>query len=255
MQKLLDIMAALRDPRRGCPWDREQTFASIAPYTIEEAYEVADAIDRDDMAALREELGDLLLQVVFHARMAEEEGAFRFDDVVESIADKLIRRHPHVFGDERIASAAEQRAAWETLKAREQDRDATGSKRVLGGVARALPSLARAAKLGRRAASVGFDWPDVAGVMDKVREEIGEFEEALRSDRCRVPEEIGDLLFTVANLARHVDVDPEESLRLANRKFEQRFDRLEQIVRESGRAWADFSAAELDAGWNRAKAG
>jgi MazG family protein len=253
MQKLLDIMTALRDPVRGCPWDREQTFASIAPYTIEEAYEVADAIDREDLPALREELGDLLLQVVFHARMAEEGGAFRFDDVVDAIADKLVRRHPHVFGDERIASAAEQRDAWETLKAREQDRHAAGTRRVLGGVARSLPALSRAAKLGRRAAAVGFDWTDMAGVFDKVREELAEAEEAARSDRGRLAEEIGDLLFTVANLARHAGLDPEETLRLANLKFERRFDQLEQEVRRSGREWRDFSAAELDERWSRVK--
>lgn len=253
MQKLLDIMAALRDPVQGCPWDREQTFATIAPYTIEEAYEVADAIDRQDMAALREELGDLLLQVVFHARMAEEGGSFGFDDVVHAIADKLVRRHPHVFGDEHVASAAEQRDAWEALKAREQGRDAGGAQRVLGGVARALPALSRAAKLGRRAAGVGFDWPDMAGVLDKVREETVEVEEAARNDRARLAEEIGDLLFAVANLARHADVDPEEALRLANRKFEARFDAVEGRVRQSGRSWRDFSALELDEIWTQVK--
>jgi MazG family protein len=253
MQKLLDIMAALRDPVRGCPWDREQSFATIAPYTIEESYEVADAIDRQDMAALREELGDLLLQVVFHARMAEEGGAFAFDDVVDAIADKLVRRHPHVFGDEHVASAAEQRDAWEALKAREQGRDARGAQRVLGGVAQALPALSRAAKLGRRAAGVGFDWPDIAGVLDKVREETVEVEEAARNDRARLAEEIGDLLFAVANLARHADVDPEEALRLANRKFETRFDAVEGRVRQSGRGWRDFSPRELDEIWVQVK--
>jgi MazG family protein len=253
MQKLLDIMAALRDPVRGCPWDREQSFATIAPYTIEEAYEVADAIDRQDMAALREELGDLLLQVVFHARMAEEGGAFGFDDVVNAIADKLVRRHPHVFGDEHVASAAEQRDAWEALKAREQGRDAGGAQRVLGGVAQALPALSRAAKLGRRAAGVGFDWPDMAGVLEKVREETLEVEEAARNDRARLAEEIGDLLFAVANLARHADVDPEEALRLANRKFEARFDAVEGRVRESRRGWRDFGPRELEEIWAQVK--
>lgn len=253
MQKLLDIMAALRDPVRGCPWDREQSFATIAPYTIEEAYEVADAIDRQDMTALREELGDLLLQVVFHARMAEEGGAFGFGDVVDAIADKLVRRHPHVFGDEHVASAAEQRDAWESLKAREQGRDAGGAQRILGGVAQALPALSRAAKLGRRAAGVGFDWPDMAGVLAKVREETAEVQEAARNDRGRLAEEIGDLLFAVANLARHADVDPEEALRLANRKFEARFDAVEGRVRQSGRGWRDFGARELDEIWRQVK--
>jgi MazG family protein len=253
IQKLLDIMAALRDPQTGCPWDVEQDFRSIAPYTIEEAYEVADAIDRQDLQVLREELGDLLLQVVFHARMAEEIGEFHFGDVVDSIATKLVRRHPHVFGDERIDSAAAQRVAWEASKAEERRGAAGGTDSVLAGVALSLPSLARAAKLGRRAASVGFDWPDRAGVAAKVREELGELESAGTADPRRVEEEIGDLLFTVANLARHANVDPEEALRHANRKFERRFRHVEKQVRESGRDWTTFSAAELDALWNGAK--
>ncbi len=251
MRKLIDIMTALRHPVTGCPWDREQDFGSIAPYTIEEAYEVADAIDRKDSKALREELGDLLLQVVFHSRMAEERGEFRFDDVVASITDKLIRRHPHVFGDEQIASAAEQRVAWETLKAEEEGRSG-GRSPVLAGVALALPALARAAKLGRRAGSVGFDWPDLAGVIGKVREELAEIEAAGgRPDA--LAEEIGDLLFAVANLARHADFDPEEALRKANRKFERRFAEVEDAVRRSGHPWADFTAGELDVLWERAK--
>ena len=255
IQKLLDIMAALRDPLKGCPWDREQDFRSIAAYTIEEAYEVADAIDRQDLPALRDELGDLLLQVVFHARMAQELGEFQFDDVVDAIADKLVRRHPHVFGDDQIASAAEQRVAWEALKAREQERVAGGRERVLGGVGMALPALARAAKLGRRAASVGFDWPDMAGVTAKIREEIDEVQAAISGPPEDLDEEIGDLLFSVANLARHAHVDPEEALRRANRKFERRFQHVEDLVRRSGREWSDFSAGELDAFWSEAKRG
>jgi MazG family protein len=253
IQKLLDTMVALRDPVKGCPWDRAQNFRSIAAYTIEEAYEVADAIDRQDMGALREELGDLLLQVVFHARMAQELSQFQFDDVVDAIVDKLIRRHPHVFGHEHIASAAAQRVAWEALKAREESRHGGGSERILGGIGMALPALARAAKLGRRAAGVGFDWPDTAGVLEKIREEIGEVEAAIGAQPENLAEEIGDLLLAVANLARHTDVDPEEALRRANRKFEERFQRLEDRVRDSGRAWANFTAAELDALWNEAK--
>jgi len=246
--KLLEIMAALRDPRTGCPWDIEQDFASIAPYTIEEAYEVADAIDRGDLDALREELGDLLLQVVFHARMAEEQGRFRFDDVAAAIGDKLVRRHPHVFGAERIGSAGEQRVAWEATKARER-----GPAGVLDGVALALPALARAAKLGRRAGAVGFDWEDEAGVVAKVREELAEFESAAPGDAAARAEEIGDLLFSVANLARKADVDPEEALRRANLKFEGRFRTVERLVAGSGRPWEAHSPAELDAYWRQAK--
>jgi nucleoside triphosphate diphosphatase len=253
IQKLLDIMAALREPVTGCPWDREQDFRSIIAYTIEEAYEVADAVDRKDIRALRDELGDLLLQVVFHARMAQELGEFGFDDVVEAISDKLIRRHPHVFGDEKIDSAAAQQVAWEKLKAREQGRDAGGNKRILGGVALSLPALARAAKLGRRAAGVGFDWPDLAGVMAKVHEETAEVEAAISGNPARLAEEIGDLLLAVANLARHANVDPEDALRQANRKFERRFDQIEQRVRDSGREWAGFSPEELDRLWNAVK--
>lgn len=254
IQKLLDVMAALRDPVGGCPWDQEQDFASIAPYTIEEAYEVADAIERGDPADLCEELGDLLLQVVFHARMAEEAGQFAFGDVVTAITDKLVRRHPHVFGSTRIASASEQRTAWETQKATEQDREPGGAGRVLAGVAHALPALARAAKLGRRAARVGFDWTDFTGVLAKVREEVAEVEAAEHAGALALREEIGDLLFSVANLARRVDLDPEEALRLANAKFERRFDAVEDRVRASGRDWSGFDAAELDAFWCEVKA-
>jgi MazG family protein len=248
IEKLREVMAALREPGTGCPWDVEQDFRSIAPYTIEEAYEVADAIARNDIAGLRDELGDLLLQVVFHARMAEEQGAFAFDDVAEAIAAKLVRRHPHVFADERVGSAAAQSIAWEAQKARER-----GSAGVLDGVARALPALSRAAKLGRRASGVGFDWLDIGGVADKVREELAEFEAVPPGDVARREEEIGDLLFSIANLARHAGVDPEAALRAANDKFERRFRAVEGAVAGSGRAWDAFSAADLDGLWREAK--
>jgi MazG family protein len=252
--KLLDIMATLRDPQRGCPWDLEQDFGTIVPYTIEEAYEVADAIERGDLPALKDELGDLLLQVVFHARLAEESGAFSFADVAAGICDKLIRRHPHVFGDAIVDSAAAQRTAWEEHKAKEQNRMPGGGARALAGVSHALPALARAAKLGRRAAVVGFDWQNSDGVIDKLREELMELQAARTSGRLEsVREELGDALFALANVARHLDVDPEEALRLANRKFEQRFEAVEDRVRDDGRAWRDFSSAELDDIWQIVK--
>lgn len=255
IKDLLDIMATLRDPLAGCPWDREQTFASIAPYTIEEAYEVADAVDRQNLPALKDELGDLLLQVVFHARMAEEQGAFNFGDVVTAIVEKLWRRHPHVFADAEITSAAGQRHAWEQLKARERDRAGDGAAGLLDGVAAALPALVRAEKLGRRAAGVGFDWPDATALMAKVHEELAELDAADDANQAAVSEEIGDLLFTVVNLARHRQVDAEAALRRANRKFERRFHHVEQSVRRSGRDWSALSAAELDQFWNEAKRG
>lgn len=254
ISKLIEIMAALRDPSRGCPWDLEQDFHSIVPYTIEEAYEVAEAIDRGDLAALCDELGDLLLQVVFHAQMAAEQQAFAFPDVVHAISNKLVRRHPHVFGAPAVASAAEQRDAWELHKAREQGQEPGGAAPVLAGVSEALPALARAAKLGRRARTVGFDWPDIGGVVDKVREELDELAVARQGqDASAVTEEVGDLLFAVANLARHLDVDPEEALRKANRKFERRFTALENGIRAGGRNWQELDAGELDALWREVK--
>ncbi len=250
--RLIEIMARLRDPERGCPWDREQTFATIAPYTIEEAYEVADAIERGAIDALAGELGDLLLQVVFHARIAEEAGAFTFDDVVERICDKLVRRHPHVFGEERIASAAAQTQAWEALKREERRAKAHG---VLGDVPVGLPALTRAAKLGRRAAAVGFDWPDAAGVRAKVDEELGELDEALAAaDADAAAAEVGDVLFALANLCRHHGLDPEACLRGANRKFERRFAHVEAAVEAAGGDWAAFDADALDRLWREAKA-
>lgn len=253
MVRLIEIMARLRDPASGCPWDREQTWASIAPHTIEEAYELADAIARGEPAQVRDELGDLLFQVVFQARIAEEQGLFGFDDVAATIGDKLERRHPHVFGDANIGSVAEQSAAWEAHKAEER-RAAGHPAGVLDGVALGLPALTRAAKLGRRAARVGFDWPEVAGVLDKLREEIDELQGAIaaRNDR-QVHEELGDLLFSIAQAARHLEVDPEAALRDAGAKFERRFRHMEAALAERGLGPSDVDAVQLEAAWARAK--
>jgi MazG family protein len=254
IQKLLDVMARLRSPDGGCPWDREQTFASIAPYTIEEAYEVADAIDRADLAALKDELGDLLFQVVFHSALAEEQGAFAFGDVVAAITGKLQRRHPHVFaGQAGIGSAADQRSAWEEHKAAE--RAAGGDSSALAGIGLALPALARAAKLGARAARVGFDWETPAGVREKLAEELDELAEAeAAGDADAIADELGDVLFTAANLARRLNVAPEEALRRANAKFERRFRAVEAHVRASGRELTALDPGALDAAWNAVKA-
>lgn len=249
--RLIEIMRRLRDPETGCPWDIEQTFATIAPYTIEEAFEVADAIERDAMDELPSELGDLLLQVVYHSRMAEEAGLFDFGTVTNLISDKMIARHPHVFGDEsRDKSAAQQVQDWEKIKAAER-----GPARVLDGVALGLPALTRAVKLQKRAARVGFDWPTAAEVLDKLVEETHELVEA-RDDLGpdEVTEEFGDLLFVMANLARHMNVDPEAALRAANAKFTRRFARIEDYLAETGRTPADSDLAEMDALWDRAKA-
>ena len=251
IDRLLLIMARLRDPEHGCPWDREQDFRTIAPYTIEEAYEVADAIERADMGSLRDELGDLLLQVVFHARMAEEAGHFGFDDVAEAICDKMVRRHPHVFGDAEIASVAAQNEAWEAHKAAE--REATGNARsVVDGVALALPALLRAAKISGRAARIGFDWPDARAVIPKIAEEIAEVEAELDAGAApaALEEEIGDLLFAVANLARKLDVEPETALRRATAKFERRFRQVEALAAERA-IGRDLDA--LEALWQEVK--
>jgi nucleoside triphosphate diphosphatase len=250
IDRLLLIMARLRDPERGCPWDREQDFASIAPYTIEEAYEVADAIERADMASLKDELGDLLLQVVFHARMAEEAGHFAFDDIAAAIADKMVRRHPHVFGDAQIATVAAQNEAWEAHKAAERRQNgAAGS--VLDGVALALPALSRAAKISRRAARIGFDWPDARAVIAKIAEEIAEVEAEIDgNDRLRLEDEVGDLLFAAANLARKLEVEPETALRHATAKFERRFRCVEALAAERG-IGSDLDA--LEALWQEIK--
>ncbi len=253
IDRLLEVMRRLRDPEGGCPWDLEQTFETIAPYTLEEAYEVADAIARGDREALREELGDLLLQVVYHARMAAERGWFDFDDVARTVADKMIRRHPHVFGDARVDSAEAQVRAWEEHKARE--RAATGRESVLDGLPLALPALVRALKLQQRAARVGFDWPDAREVLDKIEEEIRELRaELARGDRDRLEDEIGDLLFSVANLARKLDLDPEGALRRANAKFERRFRTLERLARARGLDLHALDLAGLERLWQEAKA-
>jgi len=254
LARLLEIMARLRDRERGCPWDLEQTFATIAPYTIEEAYEVADAIERDDLEELKDELGDLLFQVVFHARMAEEAGAFAFEDVARAICDKMLRRHPHVFGDQRVAGSAQQSKRWEETK-REERGTADPSAGVLDDVPVGLPALTRAVKLGKRAATVGFDWPDVAGVRAKVDEELGELDAAAASgDRDEIAAEMGDLLFSVANWCRHLTLDPETCLRSANERFTRRFRGVESDVAASGRPWSSHDAAALDELWRRAKA-
>ena len=255
IEKLLEVMVELRDPNTGCPWDIDQDFRSIAPYTIEEAYEVADAIDRNDIADLRDELGDLLLQVVFHAQMAKEIGAFDFDAVVEAITAKMIRRHPHVFGNETVRDADAQRSAWEHHKKRERNAAGKYDSGALAGVSLALPALVRAEKLSKRAAATGFDWPDIDGVRAKIDEELGEIEAARNSGSGpKVAEEIGDLLFTVVNLARHLRVDPEDALRGANQKFARRFQAAEQRVKAQGRSWDALTPAELDAEWQAVKA-
>jgi MazG family protein len=255
LDRLLAVMARLRDPNRGCPWDREQDFSTIAPYTIEEAYEVADAIARDDPDALKDELGDLLFQVVFHTRLAEEAGMFSFEDVAAAIAHKMERRHPHVFGAAEIASVAAQSQAWEEHKAaerRDRARAAGTADSVLDGVALALPALLRAVKVQRRAARIGFDWPEVHPVFDKIAEEITELrtELACGSGRERLEDEVGDLLFAVANLARKLDLDPEAALRRATGKFERRFRRVEALAAERATG-IDLEA--LEALWQRVK--
>jgi MazG family protein len=256
LDDLLAIMARLRDPERGCPWDVQQDFASIAPYTIEEAYEVADAIDRGDFDDLRDELGDLLLQVVFHARMAEERGLFDFADVAQAINAKMIRRHPHVFGEAKYADLDAQKRAWEELKAAE--RAAKGEARdasALAGISHGLPEWKRAAKLQQRAATVGFDWPDHRPVLDKLAEEIDEVraEFDAGADRARLEDEIGDVLFVVANLARHAGVDFSRALRHANAKFERRFRRMEQLAADAGSTLAAHDLPAQERLWQRAK--
>ena len=252
IERLIAIMAALRDPETGCPWDVEQDFRSIAPYTLEEAYEVADAIERGHLQDLKEELGDLLLQVVFHAQMAREQGAFGFDDVVRSICDKLIRRHPHVFAGEKVESAAAQTESWERLKAAEKA--VHGPAGTLDDVPLALPALTRAAKLGKRAARAGFDWPDAAGPRGKVAEELAELDEAVAGGgpADAVEGEVGDLLFALVNYARHLGVDPEAALRRSNEKFVRRFRHVERRLTEAGAIGAGLE--QLDAWWEEAKA-
>ncbi len=257
---LVTLMARLRTPGTGCPWDIEQTFETIAPYTIEEAYEVADAIERKDMGELKGELGDLLFQSVFHARMAEEAGHFTIDDVVRSLVDKMVDRHPHVFGDKVIHNAAAQTGAWEVMKAAERARKAEratdGPASALDGVALALPALMRAEKLTKRAGRVGFDWPAPGPVLEKLREEIGELEEALAAPvkkQAHIAEELGDMLFVVANLCRKLSVDPEEALRNANAKFVKRFAGMEALARSRGQDFASLTLDEQEALWTDVK--
>ena len=251
LQRLLQIMARLRDPKSGCPWDVAQSFKTIAPYTIEEAYEVAEAAEAGDVPALKEELGDLLLQVVFHSRMAEEAGDFAFEDVARAINDKMVARHPHVFAAAEIADAEAQTVAWEELKATE--RAAKGAASALDGVGPGLPALTRAAKLQRRAARVGFDWPAVAPVFEKIDEEIAELRKAMDEGADRIEDELGDLLFAVVNLARKLEHDPEQALRRACRKFERRFRRIETLLAEDGKQPGSASLDEMEAKWQWAK--
>jgi ATP diphosphatase len=274
INRLIEIMAALRTPGSGCPWDLEQTFATIAPYTIEEAYEVADAIARGDLADLREELGDVLLQVVFHARLAQEQGAFGFDDVVATLVEKLVRRHPHVFGDARDLSPEAVKDLWEEIKSQERAQkaqarkalgknfgdstnDVDGGKEAAGalaGVPVALPALTRALKLQAKAGKVGFDWNDPRAVLAKIREEADEIEAELAAgDRAAAGAEVGDLLFAVVNLARHLDADPEAILRATNQKFERRFGAIERALAQQNKAPQDATLEEMDALWNAAK--
>ncbi|HET7851318.1 MAG TPA: nucleoside triphosphate pyrophosphohydrolase [Methyloceanibacter sp.] len=267
IEDLLRVMVRLRDPETGCPWDREQTFATIAPYTIEEAYEVADAIARGDLDALKDELGDLLLQVVYHARMAEEDGRFAFGDVVDAITAKMIRRHPHVFEDARLREAFLTNGTWERIKSEEKatrgsatrgsaSRGATDEAgSLLDDVPVALPALTRAVKLQKKAARVGFDWPSLAPVLAKLEEEIAELKSAIADKKsAKVTEEFGDLLFVVANVARHLGVDPEGALRDANAKFVRRFRSIEAALRAEGRTPEDATLEEMDQLWDEAKA-
>jgi tetrapyrrole methylase family protein/MazG family protein/ATP diphosphatase len=256
LDRLLAIMARLRDPADGCPWDIEQTFATIAPYTVEEAYEVADAIERGDLTDLKDELGDLLLQVVFHARMAEEQGAFAFEDVAAAINDKMVRRHPHVFAEETYASLAHQKAGWDQLKAAEREaKGNSGARSLLDDVPVGLPALTRAVKLSKRAADVGFVWPDISHVVAKLHEEVSELEaEIAAGDLEKARHELGDVLFVMANIARTLDVDPEDALRYTNSKFIRRFKYVEAKLAERGKTADQSDLAEMDALWEDAKA-
>ncbi len=258
IDRLLAIMARLRDRERGCPWDVEQDFASIAPYTIEEAYEVADAIDRDDLAALKDELGDLLLQVVFHAQMADEQGAFAFGDVVAAISDKMVRRHPHVFAQADVADAAAQTLNWEAIKRAERAAAGDTDDSALAGIGRGMPEWQRAVKLQSRAARTGFDWPDPAPVIAKLQEEIEEVRAEfargdVRDNHARLQDEIGDVLFVCANLARHAKVDVGAALRQANLKFERRFRAMEALATAEGTALSSLTLEQQETCWTRVK--
>lgn len=255
IDRLLEIMAGLRDPETGCPWDREQTYASIVPHTIEEAYEVADSITREDYDELRDELGDLLLQVVFYSQIAREEGRFCFDDVVASINDKLIRRHPHVFGDAHFDSEEARSEAWELQKARERDQKTGQPSGRLEGIAQALPALTRAVKLQKRAARSGFDWEDVEPVFDKIQEELDELRHEIRENASHehLEDEMGDILFAATNLSRHLGLDPEAALRSTNRKFERRFAYIESQLEAQDRVLEECNLDELEKLWQEAK--
>ncbi len=255
MNKLLNIMKALRNPESGCPWDIKQTFKTIIPYTLEEAYEVADAIEKGDMNELKSELGDLLFQVVFYAQMAQEQGDFNFDDVVDAVSEKLINRHPHVFANVDCKDEKALNEAWEKTKAVERNNQSSENKAmILGGVAKALPALKRAQKLQKRAAREGFDWPTIEPVLDKIEEEISELREAIKNNnQNEIHEETGDVFFSCVNLARHLNVDAEESLRGCNAKFEKRFGYIENTLSESNRQVSDCSLEELEALWLQAK--
>jgi ATP diphosphatase len=254
LDRLHQIMVQLRDPETGCPWDAAQNFASIAPYTIEEAYEVADAIQRGDRNAICEELGDLLLQIVFHARIAEEEGSFTLADVAKGIADKMVFRHPHVFANDDFPSITSQNELWEDIK--ERERAEKGEKRILDGIARGLPPMLRALKLQKRAARVGFDWPSVAQVLEKLQEEAAELTAELEcpnKDQDRIKDEVGDLLFVAVNLARKAGVDPEIALQACNKKFEYRFNYVEYKVESNGQKLIDTSIEDMERHWKTAK--
>ncbi|MEZ5896077.1 MAG: nucleoside triphosphate pyrophosphohydrolase [Parvularculaceae bacterium] len=252
IEDLISLMAALRTPQTGCPWDLEQDFSTIAPYTVEEAYEVADAIQRKDMDDLKSELGDLLFQVVFHARMAQEQGLFDFDDIATTITEKMVRRHPHVFADAALRSPDEQTARWEAQKA--EERAARGATGLLDDVPVGLPAMTRAVKLQKRAARVGFDWTNPRDVLAKIAEETGELVEAMDGgDKDRIEDEYGDLLFVMANLSRHLDIDPEAAVRRANEKFRRRFAHIEESLAATGRGPKDASLDEMEALWSEAK--
>lgn len=259
IQQLIDIMQALREPETGCPWDLEQNFQSLIPYTLEEAYEVADAIERDNLADVKAELGDLLFQIVFYSQLGKEQAAFDFDDVAKSISEKLIRRHPHVFANDKVSSAEEQTKAWDTIKKQEREAKADSdemSLSILDDVSRTLPSLMRAEKLQKRAAAEGFDWTDVADVIDKVKEELIEVQQELEADiqeKEKLENEIGDLFFSCINLSRHVGVDAEQCIRKANLKFEQRFRALEKIAISKGLQIHQMQADKLAKLWNEVK--
>ena len=254
IDRLLAIMARLRDPEDGCAWDLEQTFATIAPYTVEEAYEVADAIERGDLSDLKEELGDLLLQVVFHSRMAQEQGAFAFDDVADAISEKMIRRHPHVFGPEAQRTSAEQTQAWEVIKAQERAGKGKAAS-LLDDVPVGLPALTRAVKLSKRAASVGFVWPTIGKVVEKLHEEVGELQAEIDAgDLAKARQELGDVLFVVANIARTLDIEPEDALRSTNAKIARRFRFIEAALAARGKTPDQSDLAEMDALWDAAKA-